>query len=148
MRRRHFMRGASALLALLAAGTLTSRARACRCLEPSSPAAAYRAAHAAFVGRVIGVAPQAEPQAAEVTLEVSRAWKADLPHILQVSAGAVCAFPLAIGSSYLLFLSRDASGAYFTERCMGNRPLADAASFIAWLGKNGRAGKVTDMSGR
>jgi hypothetical protein len=132
-----------AIVALILACTVVRRADACRCLEPTSAAAAYRGAYAAVAGRVVAVTPRPDLEGVEVTLEVREAWKSDLPSIIRVSTGTDCAFPFASDGSYLLFLFRDSAGKYSTERCMGNRDLGRAQSFLAWLRKNGRAGKVT-----
>jgi hypothetical protein len=92
---------------------------------------------------VVSVTARPDVDGAEVTIEVSQAWKSDVPSTILVSTGTDCAFSFRGNGSYLLFLVRDAAGGLSTERCMGNRDLEKAQSFLAWLRKNGRAGKVT-----
>jgi hypothetical protein len=134
--------GAAVIGIILAGAMLADRADACRCLEPSSAAAAYRGADAAVVGKVLSVAPGSATDESEAVIEVEEAWKARMLKTVHISTGTDCAFNFTKGASYLLFLVRDADGRYSTERCMGNREISKAASFLAWLRKNGEAGKV------
>jgi hypothetical protein len=130
---------------LLTGVTLTVRVDACRCLEPSSAAAAYRSADAAVVGKVLTVAPGPGHDESEAIIEIGEAWKSEMLKTVRVSTGTDCGFTFAKGGSYLLFLSRDAAGRYSTERCMGNRELGKAASFLTWLRKNGEGGKISAL---
>ena len=139
---RRFAAKLTRAVVLMAIAAVPREADACRCLEPKSAAAAYSAAHAAVTGQVLEV-NRSSPDETEVTMQVTAAWKADLPRLLRVTTSTDCAFPFQKGGSYLLFLFQDASASYSTERCMGNRDVAKAASFLAWLRKNGREGRVT-----
>jgi len=130
---------------LLTGVTLTSRADACRCLEPSSAAAAYRSADAAVIGKVLAVEPGTGTDESQAIIEIEEAWKSEMAKTVRISTGTDCAFRFAKGGSYLLFLLRDAAGRYSTERCMGNREIGKATSFLTWLRKNGEAGKVTAL---
>jgi len=110
---------------------------ACRCREQDSPAAAYNAAYAVAAGKLSTLAPPAPNGNVEGTFQVDRVWKAAVPSSVRITTGTDCAFPFVAGESYLLFLIRNADGTFTTGRCMGNRTLAGARAFLAWLDKNG-----------
>lgn len=129
---------------LLVGATLSGRADACRCLEPSSAAAAYRRADAAVIGKVIAVEAGSAPAESEAVIEVAEAWKSTMLKTVRISTSTDCAFGFAKGASYLLFVLRDGSGSYSTARCMGNREVAKAGSFLTWLRKYGAAANVAD----
>jgi len=136
----------TAVAAFLVVFASARRVSACRCLEPKSAATAYGAAHAVVAGKVIEVT-RPRPDETEVTVEVAAVWKADMPKLLRVTTSTDCAFPFQSGNDYLLFLYQDSSAAYSTERCMGNREKSKAATFLAWLKKNGREGTITSTPG-
>lgn len=118
---------------------------ACRCLEVNSPSAAYKHAAAVVVGQVESLKQQRDDvDGADVTLEVTRAWKANVPARLHLTTGTTCAFAFAAGGSYLLFLQQVSDDTYTTGRCMGNRELAKASSFLSWLKANGKAAEVVE----
>lgn len=122
---------------LLAAGC--GGAMACRCTEPSA-AAAYRGADAVVQARVVAVSgdPEAEGGAV-VRLTVDRSWKSSTAAQIDVATRSTCAYPFAVGQDLLVYLTRAGGAApWFTQRCRGNRPLAEAAGALGWLARHGR----------
>lgn len=142
MTRRRFVTSLFVAVAVVEGMAVVPAAHACRCLEPTSAASAYKAADVVALGKVVSVTPQREAERTEITLHVTEAWKADLPRSIQIVTGTPCAFPFARDGRYLLFLLRGSENRFVTERCMGNRDLAHAHAFRAWLEKHGKVGKV------
>jgi hypothetical protein len=133
----------AAVIALGEALLLSSTAEACRCLEINSAAAAYKHAQAVVVGRVATITRQADDvDGADVTFNVTQAWKMDVPLTIHITTGTTCAFSFAPDGTYLLFLQHVSGETFTTARCMGNRDTASADSFLHWLKKNGQVGKV------
>lgn len=52
-------------------------------------------------------------------------------------------YPLAKGSTYLLYLRRNAAGEYGTYRCRGNLSHSESADRMLWLNQHGKAIAVT-----
>jgi hypothetical protein len=138
------------LVSLLLFASLYTQAQsslACRCREPDSPAAAYKAAYAVARGKLSTLTSPAANGNVEATLQVESAWKAALPSSIRITTGSDCAFPFVAGESYLLFVVRTPEGSFTTGRCMGNRTLAEAGAFLTWLDKNGAREAKTPAAG-
>ena len=118
-----------------------SEALACRCLEPLAKDA-YAGAYVVIQARVIEVVPAPEGDGGIAILSVSQAWKRDIMERLAVMTVTSCAYPWQEGKEYILFLVRESTGLFSTARCLGNKPLAEAAELIRWLHKNGHISKV------
>lgn len=103
----------------LAAALAPGVALACRCREPAL-AAAYRSADAVVLGKVLS-ARDPDPSRTIYSIQVRRSWKLRSPAQVQVESGTTCRIQAPLGADYLLFLKRDASGGFFTTRCMGDR---------------------------
>ncbi len=116
-------------------------ALACRCVEPTSTAKAYRSADIvvqATVQSVDGVGDA--PGGARARLRVGQAWKADVAAEVDVQTSTTCAFDFKAGQEYLLYLRREHAAAPLTTRiCMGNLPAAQADRALQWLRRNGRS---------
>lgn len=121
-----------------------SEALACRCLEPGARDA-YAGAYAIIQARVTEVVPAPEGDGGIAILVVSQAWKRDVPEKLAVITITNCAYPWQEGKEYILFLLRESTGLFSTARCLGNRPVGEAAWLIRWLHKNGHISKVKRM---
>lgn len=138
--RRVFWVAAFWLLAISA----TRSASACRCdeAEPAAPALAYSRADAVGVARVLSVKPTSAGGTGQIVLEITRAWKADLPSRAKVTTATNCDYLLAEGETHLLFF-----GHYGAQRaamrCMGSRPLSEAEPVLKWLETHGRAARVS-----
>jgi hypothetical protein len=130
-------RSFATMFAVAAVCALPRPGVACRCREPSSPEAAYKAAYAVVSGKLLALTTPAANGTVEATLQVEHAWKSPVPSAVHITTGTDCAFPFAAGESYLLFVARSADGRFTTGRCMGNRTLADAGAFITWLDRHG-----------
>ena len=128
--------------ALLAAVMAPSSARACRCIEPRTTAAAYRSAALVVAGKVVDVVPRPEVQGFTYRVRVSRAWKADAAREISVSTGTDCSFEAERGREYLLFLLPEAGSGMTTGRCMGNGVLESKRGALGWLDRRGRRGRV------
>lgn len=142
MTRRRFVASLLVAVAVAEGMVVAPTVHACRCLEPSSAASAYKAADVVALGKVVSVTAQPEAERTAITLHVTEAWKADLPRSIQIVTGTTCAFPFERDGRYLLFLLRGSDSRFVTERCMGNRALAQAHAFRAWLEKHGKVAKV------
>jgi len=123
-------------LALLLVGAVP--ARACRCVEPLAPAAAYAAADLVVRATVLHVEPGAGDGEATARIELAQAWKRPVPAHLEVSTRSTCAYPFEAGQAYLLYLRASGPGAYATRRCAGNLPAAEAGRALDWLRRHGR----------
>ncbi len=134
------------VLALMAgeALLLSRSAEACRCVEVNSASAAYNHARAVVVGKVASITRHtADPDGADVTFEVTQAWKMDVPSKIRITTGTTCAFSFSPDGAYLLFLQHISGETFTTARCMGNREAAKADPFLQWLKKNGRGAHVS-----
>lgn len=124
---------AGALGALL---LLPGAALACRCTEPG-PAAAYRRADAVALVRVEEVAAPDAEGTVRATATVRQAWKASLAASVRLVTGESCAFLLAAGQEYLLYLAAG-QGEYGTYICRGNLGASGAGGRLGWLRRHGR----------
>jgi len=124
---------------LVAGGVLlpSSIAGACRCLEVDSASAAYKHASAVVTGRVESISRHADDvDGLDVSFKVTQSWKMQVPTTIRITTGTTCAFSFAPDGAYLLFLQETSDQSYTTARCMGNRELAKADSFLKWLREN------------
>lgn len=124
--------------------TLPTPALACRCTEPESTAAAYRAARAVVIAKVLELRPTADGFTA--MLSVIQAWKQAVPRRTLVASRTTCKYDLQPDGEYLLYLVHDpkmlegkTDGTYTTGICLGNKPRAKASESIRWLNGHGRA---------
>jgi hypothetical protein len=138
------MNGLWRVFSLLVAGgvlVLSSIAGACRCLEVNSASAAYKHAHAVVTGRVESMVRHSDDvDGLDVSFQVTQSWKVQLPARIRITTGTTCAFSFAPDGSYLLFLQETSDESYTTARCMGNRELAKADSFLKWIRENAKTG--------
>jgi hypothetical protein len=126
---------------------LSSIADACRCLEVNSASAAYKHAHAVVTGRVESITQHSDDvDGSDVSFKVTQSWKMQVPARIRITTGTTCAFSFAPDGSYLLFLQQASGDSYTTARCMGNRELATADSFLKWLRENAKRGAAPDAS--
>ena len=128
-----------ALLAIMAFAVAPTSAQACRCTEPSA-SLAYSRADA--VARVIirNVSPPSADGTFRADAEVSNSWKRRLPSSVQIITGEDCAYPLAFGGQYILYLFGK-NPPYGTYRCRGNREFPQAADVQRWLERHAREAK-------
>ena len=110
----------------------TVLAQGCPCATPAI-AGAVGQASAIFVGKVItvtdagpgvrgaGQGPGAvgDVSVAAVTMQVDSLLKGSVDKIVVVLTPSVCGYPLAPGSTYLVFAARNPSGLW-TDACKGN----------------------------
>jgi hypothetical protein len=128
---------------------LPALALACRCTEPKSVDAAYQAARAVIVARVLEVQAAPHVDGFTAVLSVSQAWKKDVPNQLTIQSGTTCRYGLESNHEYLLYLTHDPKmlggrddKTYTTGICLGNKPLPEASKTVRWLQKHGRASAV------
>jgi hypothetical protein len=133
-------KSAAAALALM----LSTTAFACRCLEPSSPRAAYGGADAVVVGTVVSVRQNAE-KTAIATVRVSQRWKRDVADEIELpTVATTCAFEFVQGKEYLFFMRElPNKGGYSTARCRGNVTIDEASQQLAWLARHGKVRPAT-----
>lgn len=119
----------------------------CRCTEPKSTRAAYRAARAVVIAKVTEVRRGVDGFTA--VLVVSLAWKKDVPTRLVIVSATSCSYDLQVDREYLLYLVHDIKmlegkddQTYTTGICLGNKPLAEATKALRWLRGYGRATAV------
>lgn len=118
--------------------TLTSHAYACRCTEPPVWKA-YKGAAAVVMAKVVSTGPGNTPTATVIKAEIIESWKQGVSGTLNITTDTDCAYAVAVGKEYLLFLARDQAGNYSTGECMGNHSKATAPRAVAWLRKHGDA---------
>lgn len=114
-----------AIMFALAIGLVPVAADACRCREPSL-ADAFSHSQAVIVGRVAQVR-DVDQMRTVIGIEVERSWKTAPRSRIEVDTGTTCRIPAMVGQRYLMFLRKDGSGRYYSNRCMGDRldPSAD-----------------------
>ena len=123
---------------------LPGRALACRCPEYVRAETPYERAHFVITGKVVEVRPNADGDGWTATVTVDHAWKADIPKTISISSHTTCAFKFEQGADYVLYLFRNKKdGSYYTSKCAGNLPIADAASRLKWLEQHGTAASIT-----
>jgi hypothetical protein len=135
--------------ALLASLVVHDTVSACDCPVPPDPARALAQADAVFEGEVVSIGPSAfagQPCGGlcpdtDVRFRVARAWKGSPPRevVVQIDRDSDCAFPFAVGSSYVVYASRvDANGPYYTDNCRRTRRSDRAAEDLRVLGAGTR----------
>lgn len=123
------------LLALLC---LPPVSHACRCPDGVPASTAYRQAQVVVLATVVQVSGDRDREGATAVVTVSRAWKAPVDERIEIFTNTTCAFDFQPGQTYLLYVQKTAAGArYWTKRCFGNLPAADAARHIRWLDRHG-----------
>lgn len=134
-------------LALLVSGVATfaliGEARACSCMKQSLEEGVAQS-QAIFEGTVTKVAPNTATQfrGLEVTLTVKRAWKgieSGEVAVLTASNGAVCGYPFAEGSTYLVYAYRGKADPLRVSLCSLTKPIDQARADLKHLGKPTRA---------
>jgi len=113
---------------------LAGPALGCRCTEPST-GVAYKRADAVARVHVLSGATETADHAFATRVQVTKSWKRTLPEEITVITGEDCAYPLAAGKEYILFLSGDGT-TYGTYLCRGNRGISEAKPVWEWLDKN------------
>lgn len=104
---------------------------ACRCVQ-QSPHALIRGADGIVVARVLA-RDDRNPRYRAYRVQVERRWKRAPGGMAIIrSPRTDCMAELRSGDRYLLHLF-DVEGAMETERCAGNRPIADAGAELALL---------------
>jgi len=110
-----------------------AKASACRCPEHVSSATYYKKAQFVVTGKVVEVHANANGDGWTATVEVARAWKADVPKTISISTSTDCALHFTQAAEYLLYLFPAPGGGYYTSTCAGNLPIADAGPRLKWL---------------
>ena len=129
---------AGSLVALAAFVVLAqANAAACRCPVHVSASTFYRKAQFVVTGKVVEVHANANGDGWTATVAVDRAWKAEVPKTISISTHTTCAFEFTRGAEYLLYLFRDPAGGFYTSKCVGNLPVAEAGARLRWLERNG-----------
>jgi len=128
-------------VAMLAAFVILAQANvlACRCPEHVSAATHYKKAQFVVTGKVVEVHANANGDGWTASVVVDRAWKGDIPKTISISTHTTCAFEFTQGAEYLLYLFRAPDGGFYTSKCVGNLPLADAGARLKWLEQNGKS---------
>jgi len=108
---------------------------------------------AIFEGTVSKIAPNAatEFRGLEVTLTAKRAWKgveSEEVAVLTASNGAVCGYPFAEGSTYLVYAYRKGTDPLRVSLCSLTKPIDQAKADLAHLGKPTRAFAGAPKKGR
>lgn len=114
-------------------------ASACRCPEHVPSATYYKKAQFVVTGKVLEVHANAKGDMWTATVTVDRAWKADVPKTISISTSTTCAFDFTQGAEYLLYLFPTKDGSYYTSKCVGNLPLANAEPRLKWLEQHASA---------
>jgi hypothetical protein len=115
---------------------------ACRCVEPSAPAEAYRAADAVVLAKVVKLEPRPELGGFSISLFVERAWKSEVNQELSITTGSDCLYSTEPEQKYVLFLARASDRTFTTGQCMGNRPLGKGDKLIRWFQDKAKAAQV------
>jgi hypothetical protein len=115
---------------------------ACRCVEPNAPSAAYRAADAVVLAKIVKREPRPELDGFTLSLFVESAWKGEVNQELSVTTGTDCRYSADPGREYVLFLSRAPQNVFTTGLCMGNRPVGEATKLLRWFEANAKQAAV------
>ncbi|MDH3199388.1 MAG: hypothetical protein OEM15_00685 [Myxococcales bacterium] len=130
-------------LTLLVFGVATllpiGEAQACSCMEQTVEDGVAQA-KAIFEGTVTKTAPNSATRfrGLEVTLAVKRAWKgidSEEVAVLTASNGAVCGYPFAEGSTYLVYAYREKAEPFRVSLCSLTKPIDQAKADLEHLGK-------------
>ncbi|RMG25811.1 MAG: hypothetical protein D6730_10195 [Bacteroidetes bacterium] len=131
MNKRHFSR---ILLCLLLYAGSSGAAFACTC-SPLSAAEAIAQADLVFQGRVTSVETNWISGGWKFAFEVSQSWKktTNRLYIVNTPWEKDCGYVFEQGREYLVFVKRKFTPK--TNRCMGNKPIEEAAEYLALLGR-------------
>lgn len=133
------MRWLSLLVVGLAAFVPINEARACSCMKQSLQDGMTQS-QAIFEGTVTKIAPNlaTEFRGLEVTLIAKRAWKgvtSEEVRVITASNGAVCGYPFAEGSTYLVYAYRNGREPLRVSLCSLTKPIDQAKADLGHLGK-------------
>lgn len=110
-------------------------ARACSCIMPPPPEQALEDADAVFQARPFGM--RNDDQRARYGFEVDRVWKGEVgPHV-EISTplhSATCGRSYTIGTQYVVYARRNASGELTDMLCSRTRATSSAAEDLEVLG--------------
>lgn len=133
------MRWLSLLVLIVATFLPIAEARACSCMAQTLEDGAVQS-QAIFEGTVTKIVPNTATKfrGLEVTLAVKRAWKGiDSGEVAIVTAsnGAVCGYPFAEGSTYLVYAYRDKTEPLRVSLCSLTKPIDRAKADLEHLGE-------------
>lgn len=124
-------------------------ASACRCKDPPTTRAAYAAARAVVIAKVLELRADPSGDGFAAILSVKQAWKTDVPAQLIVVSSTTCQYELKPEGEYLLYLTHDPKmltgsrpGTYTTGLCLGDRTLAKAGKPRSWLRAHGQGSAI------
>lgn len=131
-------------------------ANACSCV-PTTPQQSLKNSNAVFAGKVINIAHESSknPEVSaswgefKIRFEVSKVWKGKIEKqqvVLTSDSSAACGYSFEKGKEYLVYAS-DQESTIRTGLCSGTKPLANAQTDLAVLGRgNVPAPKVSNTA--
>jgi hypothetical protein len=146
------MRWLSLLVLSVATFVPISEARACSCMKQSLEDGIAQS-QAIFEGTVTKIVPNTTTQfrGLEVTLTAKRVWKgveSEEVSVLTASNGAVCGYPFAEDSTYLVYGYRKGTDPLRVSLCSLTKPIDQAKADLAHLGKPTRSFTGAPEKGR
>jgi hypothetical protein len=139
-------RSATQLVLLVSAlGVAFSRpAHACQCGTRPPVDIAFAQSEVVFAGVVTAIEPaptypegfvQGFPVSSLVHFRVQKRWKGAAATELTLTAASTCAYSFQLGRAYLVFAgSHGPAGVLEASKCLPNKPYAQAAAELAFLG--------------
>lgn len=106
----------------------------CRCNEQSIQANYENSDMVVYV-TVQDFVPAPSGEGGSAVLAISQWWKSSSPERIVVNSLTSCSQEFEVNNSYLLFLNRETSGLYYTDRCLGNELLDDKDAYSEELRK-------------
>jgi hypothetical protein len=133
MQRKLIQLALSATIVTILLAIASRPARACSCGELTDEEA-FQGATAVFLGTVRSVSAAEVPTTRygpllEVTLDVARVWKGEVSRtqaVVTPNSGATCGVTFHAGRTYLVYVTRNASG-FWASLCSGTRATDQAA---------------------
>ncbi|MEZ4385023.1 MAG: hypothetical protein R3A79_27080 [Nannocystaceae bacterium] len=115
--------------------------RACSCLPPEAPQAAFEQAAAVFIGTAAVVVDDASDDNSmafrRYEFEVKGSWKGDPPRrvaITTAASSAACGRSFEMGEAYLIYAAPGRDGELVDHLCSRTRPRASADEDLEVLG--------------